>query len=493
MNVSDLIYGRKVESARIEYKRRWNPSKVLHTMCAFANDVEGWGGGYIILGVDFESGKPEIVGIDEASADSINMELVGMGNLMEPRYLPVSSLEHVDGKAVFVIWVPAGDRRPYSCPVTYSRNDKGGERAYYIRRLASTLRANRDDERMLFEVSRSTPFDECINYDATVDDLRPSLIRDYLYRAGSSLYKKATSEPIERLADIMRIVKGPQEDRRPLNVGVMFFNDEPEHFLPGAYVEVVHKPCPSGDGMTVQRFSGPLDRQIIESMRYLENIFVTEKIYKTNNPRARRVVNYPPRALRELLVNAVYHKSYEIGEPVVVTVTPGRIEILNYPGPSPSISDEDIHENRLNVGVYRNRRTGEYLKELELAEARFTGIPLVVETLTENGSPPLRIETDATRSYFKAIVEIHPDFIDAPQDDSEAPLDERIIGLIRRAGCLSMREISESLGYSGINRNVSDRVKSLIEEGRLEYLYPEKPRTPKQRICLPGEVTPRDP
>ena len=72
-------------------------------------------------------------------------------------------------------------------------------------------------------------------------------------------------------------------------------------------------------------------------------------------------------------------------------------------------------------------------------------------------------------------------------------MDERIIGLIRRAGCLSMREISESLGYSGINRNVSDRIKSLIEDGRLEYLYPEKPRSPKQRICLPGEVTPRGP
>ena len=44
VNASDLIYGRRVESARIEYKTGWNPAKVLHTMCAFANDVEGWGG-----------------------------------------------------------------------------------------------------------------------------------------------------------------------------------------------------------------------------------------------------------------------------------------------------------------------------------------------------------------------------------------------------------------------------------------------------------------
>lgn len=71
--------------------------------------------------------------------------------------------------------------------------------------MASTIQANRDDERMLFEVSRNNPFDECINYDARMDDLRPALIRDYLYRVGSDLYRRATEEPIERLADLMRI------------------------------------------------------------------------------------------------------------------------------------------------------------------------------------------------------------------------------------------------------------------------------------------------
>lgn len=205
VNASNLIFGRRVEIARIEYNTEWDPAKVLHTMCAFANDVEGWGGGYIIIGVNFESGKPEIVGIDCDSVDSISRELMSMSNLMEPRYIPIADLEHVDGKDVFLIWVPAGDRRPYSCPITYSRERRDGGRALYIRRLASTIQANRDDERMLFEVSRNNPFDECINYDARMDDLRPALIRDYLYRVGSDLYRRATEEPIERLADLMRI------------------------------------------------------------------------------------------------------------------------------------------------------------------------------------------------------------------------------------------------------------------------------------------------
>ena len=46
LNIDDLIHQRKVESARIEYKKDWNPEKVLHFVCAFANDINNWGGGH---------------------------------------------------------------------------------------------------------------------------------------------------------------------------------------------------------------------------------------------------------------------------------------------------------------------------------------------------------------------------------------------------------------------------------------------------------------
>ena len=58
LNIDDLIHQRKVESARIEYKKDWNPEKVLHSVCAFANDIDNWGGGYIILGVEEKNGMP---------------------------------------------------------------------------------------------------------------------------------------------------------------------------------------------------------------------------------------------------------------------------------------------------------------------------------------------------------------------------------------------------------------------------------------------------
>ena len=51
LNIDDLILQRKVEGARIEYKKDWNPEKVLHSVCAFANDIDNWGGGYIAIAV----------------------------------------------------------------------------------------------------------------------------------------------------------------------------------------------------------------------------------------------------------------------------------------------------------------------------------------------------------------------------------------------------------------------------------------------------------
>jgi len=44
----------RIEWERLEFKRGWNPVKVLHPVCAFANDFHNLNGGYIVLGVEAE-------------------------------------------------------------------------------------------------------------------------------------------------------------------------------------------------------------------------------------------------------------------------------------------------------------------------------------------------------------------------------------------------------------------------------------------------------
>ena len=60
INIEDLIKGNTVEWERIEFKSGWNPETIIHTMCAFANDLHNWGGGYIIIGIN-ENGAAKLV------------------------------------------------------------------------------------------------------------------------------------------------------------------------------------------------------------------------------------------------------------------------------------------------------------------------------------------------------------------------------------------------------------------------------------------------
>ena len=52
ININDLLNKQRIESNRIEFKKGWNPGSIYHSICAFANDFDDLGGGYIIVGVD---------------------------------------------------------------------------------------------------------------------------------------------------------------------------------------------------------------------------------------------------------------------------------------------------------------------------------------------------------------------------------------------------------------------------------------------------------
>ena len=114
-------------------------------------------------------------------------------------------------------------------------------------------------------------------------------------------------------------------------------------------------------------------------------------------------------------VDAVYHRSYDIREPVEVRIHPDRIEILSFPGPDRSVRKEDIAAGNIVSRRYRNRRIGEFLKELELTEGKATGIPKIKKAMRLNGSPDAAFVTDDDRSYFLAVLPVHPEFLSREQ------------------------------------------------------------------------------
>ena len=175
---------------------------------------------------------------------------------------------------------------------------------------------------------------------------------------------------------------------------------------------------------------------IRETLNYLRINVVKERIQKPeDDERSIKVFNYPYQALEEAVVNALYHRDYMQREPVEITVEPDKISILSYSGPDRSISMEDINEAKaLRSRRYRNRRLGDFLKELNLTEGRATGIPTIQKKLRENGSPKAMIKTDEARTFFLIIIPCRKDFVqvDAKVETATAFIYE-------------MREESESL------------------------------------------------
>ena len=95
IDIETLLNGNIVESERIEFKEGWNPQSILHTICAFANDFNNIGGGYLIMGIKEKDGIPMLppLGLSQNKVDTIQKEIVQYCNTwLSGGYIPI--MEH---------------------------------------------------------------------------------------------------------------------------------------------------------------------------------------------------------------------------------------------------------------------------------------------------------------------------------------------------------------------------------------------------------------
>ena len=133
-----------------------------------------------------------------------------------------------------------------------------------------------------------------------------------------------------------------------------------------------------------------------------------------------RIKNYPYQAIEEAVVNAFYHRDYMSCETVTIEIEPDCINIMNFPGIDRSISEKTIAEGKRFVSrYYRNRRLGEFLKELDLSEGHSSGVPTIQEELEKNGSPRAEFFTDENRRAMRIRIPIHPAFLEDNQMEND--------------------------------------------------------------------------
>lgn len=502
INIDQLIHAEVVESERIEFKQGWNKQDILHSICAFANDFHNWGGGYIVIGISEINGVAQLppLGLELQQIDKIQHELLELcHSSIRPSYTPQVEPTIYQGKHILILWVSGGQHRPYKTKKFLTKECK--EYLPYIRKLSSSVVALHEDEHELYSLASKIPFDDCVNQRAKLTDIKLPLIQAYLAEVNSDLLVESANQDFDKLCNQMQLLDGVSEARYPRNIALLMFNDKPQQFFPYAQIDVVQFMAPNRDGDKLQEkiFRGAIQHQLTDVLTYLQNIVLQEQVIKLpHQAEAVRFFNYPFAALEEAIVNAVYHRGYQIREPVEITIFSNRIEILSFPGADRSIKLADLQHGNVVSRRYRNRRIGEFLKELKLTEGRSTGLPKIKRAMANNGSPAPIFDSNEERDYFLTILPIHEQFslnVQKAQDEAQdevqdiyatsslTDLESKIIVLLTKTE-LAKQDILQQLGYKTVVGNLKRAMVNLLELELIAYTLPDKPSSKNQRYVL---------
>lgn len=364
-----------LESPRVERTRSTDKTdKFGEAICAFANDLGDYRKpGVLLIGVEDDG---TLAGTE--ITDRLLQNLAGIasdGNLLPPPVLVVERAE-IEGRDIAIVEVqPSRDT-----PVRY----KG---VVWVRRGPRRGRANPEEERRLSEkraihLARTWDARPCV--EATLDDLALELFAlDYRRSAIAPEVLAENDRPLEQQLAALRFLD--PGSGRPTHAGVLLFGADPLFFVPGAYVQYVRYQGRdrTSEVATERRISGDLG-QVLRSLAQLADELAAGRPEYVGAFREVTVFDYPPRALRELLVNAVIHRSYESSAtPIQIDHFEDRLEILNPGGLHPDLSRELFPHGT----AYRNPILAEAAKVLGFANRFGRGIEVAQAELGKNQSP----------------------------------------------------------------------------------------------------------
>ena len=339
-------------------------------------------------------------------------------------------------------------------------------------------------------LAATVPFDDRYHQSSSLEDLSVRLIERFLRDVGSDLARE-TELSTEALGRRMNIVGGPPEACFPKNVGLLFFNGEPHRFFPATQIDVVCPDGAGGDRFEEKEFRGPLAVILREAIDFIARNYLKQTVVKhPHQPEAERFWNYPVAAIEEALVNAIYHRSYEEREPVEVRITSQELAILSFPGADRSIRMEDLQTGHAISRRYRNRRIGEFLKELDLAEGRSTGIPKILRAMRENGSPAPVFESDEDRTWFLVRLPVHVRVHQEPTGQGTGQVTPQVTGHVADhvgqlvavlAGPMSRGQLQYSMRLRDRHHFTNVYLRPALEAGLIEMTLPDKPTSQNQR------------
>ncbi len=398
------------ESPGIEAKRASEAGKsLLETVIAFANEP-GLGGGYLLLGVErvASTGKTQYRAVGVTHPDKLQADLASQcATMLNLSLRPQVRVDDVEGQTVLVVFVPevATADKPVYLQAT------GLPRGAFRRIGATDQRCTDDDLWALRQVDEPQPgFDAKVVDDCDIEELDPAAIAEYRrLRTLVNPQAEELSYPDEELLEALLAARRIKGELKPTVAGVLLFGKPLtlRRLFTTAEVSYVRVVGTEWVADPERRFAATLDvrkaalltfRQIAAA---IEDDLPKGFYLPPDSMQSLQEPLVPRKAFREALANAIIHRSYRFNQPTIVVRYSDRIEFINT-----GYSLKPVSELGRAGPAQRNPILASVFRDVEIAEAKGSGIRTIRRVCEGYGCPPPEFISDRQSGTFTTILRL---------------------------------------------------------------------------------------
>ena len=242
-------------------------------------------------------------------------------------------------------------------------------------------------------IEAASTFESAVLADVTVAVLDPELVSDFNLQISGNPAERISRSAGQALHARGLAVRGtPPEEFNPTAAAYLLFGPQPANRFPhceilaDAYDDVRLTGRPKGQS----GINAPLPRALEQALKFVDDhTFHPRRVVGLNNL---RLDEYPTAALREALVNAVAHRSYDdSSRKIFVRLFRDRIEVA-----SPGYPPKPLTLAKLRRGGYRpcsrNPLIAQTLATLSVMEQRGSGFARMRDAMLNHGLDEPKID-----------------------------------------------------------------------------------------------------
>ncbi len=311
---------KKIETQNIEFKPNWR-DEYLKVLAAFANTE----GGTLIVDVD-DNHNP--IGVRNAKK-----LLEDIPNKVKDRLGIITSVEIKKEKGKEVIYIAVN---PSSVPISFNGR-------YFVRSGSTNLElSGKELSNFLMKKSGKT-WDELPEERATLDDINEKTIEEFKEYARDRMPAIARESNYKTILEKLGVIENGKIKR----AAVLLFGKTPQRFYPQAQLKI-GKFLTETELKSTDIVEGNLFEQLRNSLDILKTKYLMSNV-KFEGMHRRDVLEYPYDALREAIINAMIHRDYASTSAIQIKVCTDKLSIMNEGKLPDEVPVEKLKTNHLSV------------------------------------------------------------------------------------------------------------------------------------------------